>query len=140
MTSLEITSLSVIGFNSLYHLDTSLYPMNEYFSRFSSNFSLCYDGMWARTIHPNTLKELIFGFLPCHTLNGILFTIIFVRDLLRMLTVVWTASAQRLLGSLFAFNVVLAISTIILFIQSTTPFCWGVQRTINSLLIPCSWQ
>lgn len=138
MTSLEITSLSVLGFNSLYHLETSLYPMNEYFSQFSSNFSPCYDGVWARTIHPNTPKELTLVFI--HALNGILFTTIFVRDLLRTLTVVWTASSQSLLGSLFAFNVVLAISTIVLFIQSTTPFCWGVQRTVSSLLIPCSWQ
>lgn len=83
-------------------------------------------------------KSLLLVFFQ--GLNGILFTTIFVGDLLRMLTVLWTASAQSLLGSLFAFNGVLAISTIVLFIHSTTPFCWGVQRTVSSLLIPCSWQ
>ena len=51
-------------------------------------------------------------------------------------TAVPQASAQRYIWSPWSCIIALAAETIVRFFLSTTPFCCGLQGTVNSLLIP----
>src|SRR3954462_3571984 len=77
---------------------------------------------------------------PVHTSSATLPSSGLLGDLLIKKHAILTASAQNFFASP-AFNLRhLALSAIVLFICSTTPFCCGVLRTVKCLLMPCCSQ
>lgn len=55
-------------------------------------------------------------------------------------TAVFTASPQNVAGMLMLFSRQRAISTIVWFLRSTTPFCCGVYGAVVKCLMPPSSQ
>jgi hypothetical protein len=81
----------------------------------SYNFFRC--GVVFRTymMHPNVLSWCTAGFLPCHALNGVMPSTLFVGHLFRTYTAAFTASPQNHLGRPLAFSMLLVVATTVPF-------------------------
>ena len=122
----------------MYALIFHEYPTNIPLATREWNFMILLSSLFMQHLLPKTLKYLTFSCLPFHRPYGF-WPLLFLRNpLFKIWIVVCTSCTQKISLSLESFNMVLAISSIVLFFLSTTPFCWGILAIDNFLFIPCS--
>ena len=131
--------LCFVGSHNQYTFWPSAYPSMIHWTDVASNFFWFTFGMYAQTIDPNVHRLCMDGFLPDHTLIGVLFPkgddgLWFDRY-----TAVFTALAQNPSDIPAAFSIHLAHSTIVLLALSARPFCSGVCGTEVWWEMPC-WE
>ena len=77
-------------------------------------------------MHPNTRRCEMHGFFPLHASSGVMEGKALVGHRLRTYTAFTTASAQNSNFMCWAWIMLLAISTMVRFARSATPFCCSV--------------
>jgi hypothetical protein len=66
-------------------------------------------------MHPNVLRLCTTDFLPCHTSNGVMPSMLFIGHIFNTYTTVFTTSPQNHPGRPLAFSMLLAVATTVLF-------------------------
>ena len=126
ITSLLIITFFVMGLYSLYPILLSPYLTKMHFSLLSSSLVLLASGIFAYATQPKTQRWVTLGLWPLHASCGVTACKLLVGQRFSRYTAHDTASAQYCLGSFFALSRLLAMSRIVRFFLSATPFSRGV--------------